>query len=167
MTVERLTGPGWERLRALRLRALRDAPEAFWRRADEEEASAPAQWRALLTAPRRAWFVGRDVDRDVGLVSVGPYHDHPRDAGLWSLWVAPEARGTGLADVLVTTGVGWARVEGFARLRLWAADRNAAAIRLYRRHGFTPTGAVGTFPPPRNHITEHELAVTLDEEAAP
>jgi hypothetical protein len=40
-------------------------------------------------------------------------------------------------------------------------DANLPARRLYERMGFTPTGVVGTMPPPRDHIAEHELVLAL------
>jgi ribosomal protein S18 acetylase RimI-like enzyme len=34
----------------------------------------------------------------------------------------------------------WARGRGAARLRFWVASTNGAALRLYQRCGFSPTG---------------------------
>jgi hypothetical protein len=46
-------------------------------------------------------------------------------------------------------------------LRLWVADANTVAVRLYEQRGYRATGETGTFPPPREHITEHARALVL------
>jgi GNAT superfamily N-acetyltransferase len=153
----------WERVREVRLRALRDAPDAFWTTLAEEEALTPAQWRERLGAETSATFLGVRAGQVVGLVVVHPSTSAPGDAGLAAMWVAPEARGTGIAGALISAGVRWARGRGHPRVRLWINDANTVAARLYARHGFVPTGITGTFPPPREHITEHELALELPQ----
>ena len=55
----------------------------------------------------------------------------------------------------------WAREEGFPHLFLDVADENTAAIKLYERLGFAPTGVKNHMPPPRDHISEHERALEL------
>jgi GNAT superfamily N-acetyltransferase len=151
----------WERVRAIRLRALADAPDAFWVRLEDETQRTPEQWRERLASPSSATFLATGDGETVGLVVTHPSTAAEGDAGLAAMWVAPEARGTGVADALISAGVGWARDRGYRRVRLWINDANAVAERLYERHGFVPTGVAGTFPPPREHITEHELMVDL------
>jgi ribosomal protein S18 acetylase RimI-like enzyme len=159
------------RLRAVRLRALRADPDAFWSTAAEEEDLPDSHWRERLARPEVATFLarlggteGKGADgkgADVGIVVLAPHHDRPGDLGLYAMWVAPEARNLGVAAALVTAGLEWARAAGYATVRLEVADRNAAAIALYERFGFRPTGRTGTLPPPREHIAEHERAVDL------
>lgn len=155
-------GPdAWERVRSLRLRALSDAPGAFWATVDDEASMTPAQWRERLTQSDAATFVARCDDEDVGLVVGASHHAHDADAGLYAMWVAPQHRRAGVAVALVEAVVAWARTGGFKRLRLEVADANTAAVRLYERTGFTPTGRTGHLPQPRAHITEHERALDL------
>ncbi len=54
-----------------------------------------------------------------------------------------------------------ARERGFRRVLLEVGDHNLWAQHLYARHGFTPTGRTSTMPPPKQHVTEHELARDL------
>lgn len=158
--VQRLGPHAAERARAVRRRALRDAPDAFWITADQEEATTADQWRDRLSAPDMAMFVACG-NGDVGL-SVGARHSrYQTDAVLTALWVAPEARGHGIAEELIQAVLAWARAAGYLRLRLDVADTNAAALRLYDKLGFTPTGGRDVFPPPRDHITEHERTLDL------
>lgn len=148
------------RLRALRLRALRADPDAFWAVAAEEEDRPDAHWRERLGEDGVATFLARR-GQDVGLVVVRAHHDVPGDAGLYAMWVAPECRSLGVATALMAAAVEWARAAGYPAVRLEVADHNTAAIGLYARFGFRPTGRTGALPPPREHIAEHELALVL------
>lgn len=151
----------WERVRSLRLRALRDAPDAFWAGLDEEAGLSPDEWRARLSADDYGVFVALLDGEDVGLVGVGHSHHHQTDCAVSMTWVAPEVRSRGVGDALVEAAIAWARSRGFPRVRLWVSDTNPAAERLYERHGFAPTGVTGTYRAPREHITEHERALEL------
>lgn len=53
--------------------------------------------------------------------------------------VEPGERGTGLAQRMVETCVGFAREAGYARMRLWTHESHRAAGRLYGRNGFELT----------------------------
>jgi len=55
----------------------------------------------------------------------------------------------------------WARAAGHTALRLDVGDANARAVGLYARLGFAPTGVTSAFPPPRQHVVEHERALLL------
>jgi len=41
------------------------------------------------------------------------------------------------------------------------ADANVAAVRLYDRLGFVPTGQIGAFAPPRQYVAEHKRRLVL------
>ena len=159
--VERLGEDAWERSRAIRLRALWDTPDAFGSTLAGEVDQDEAWWRARVANPDAVTFVARDARGDVGLVVGAKHHLHAGDAGLFSMWAAPEARGEGVAEALVEAVVAWARGGGFRRLVLDVADQNQRAVRFYARLGFEPTGRLSTLPPPREHIAEHERARVL------
>lgn len=155
MNIEQL-GPGSEeRLRAIRLRALRDAPDAFGTTFEEAIARPLETWRHQLE--QFATFVATEEDCDIGLVR-GARHDDLSDvAYLLSLWVAPEVRRQGIAGALIDAVVAWGTGAGFRRLILDVAESNTAARALYLRSGFAPNGTRGTLPPPRQHIREVQL----------
>lgn len=159
--IERIGPESWTRARGVRLRALQDAPDAFWSTTDGEARLAVPVWRRRLARSDAATFLAVRDGRDVGLAIGAPHHVHPTDAGLYSVWVAPEVRGSGLADRLILAVVDWARAAGHPRLRLDVADANLRAVGLYARLGFTPTGATSRFPPPREHVVEHERLLDL------
>jgi GNAT superfamily N-acetyltransferase len=160
-TIERVGAAGWQRVHTVRLRALRDAPDAFWTSAGQDAAQPPEVLRARLERPETVHLVAARPTGDVGLVVGAPHRKTPENAALHAMWVAPEARGTGVGAALVAEVVTWAKRAGYRRLRLDVVDTNEAAIGLYDRLGFHPTGVTGAFPPPRDHLTEHERALDL------
>jgi GNAT superfamily N-acetyltransferase len=153
-------GPeGWARVRAVRLRALADAPDAFGTTLAEDEARPPASWRSRLEARDVATFVAVVEGRDVGLAVGAPYDGV---AGLFAMWVAPEARRRGVGGALVGAVVEWARGGGHPRVLLDVGVANPAALALYASAGFRPTGATSHLPPPRERVLELQMALDLD-----
>ena len=161
MTVERAVSGDWERVRALRLRARRVDPDAFASTLEEEEARTPDELRARISGPCAATFLATRGGADVGVAMGRPHRGREDVAGLGGVWVAPEARGTGVGDELVGAVVGWARALGHRRLWLEVLAGNDAAIRLYERHGFSPTGDTRLWPGTTLRIDEY--ALVLDE----
>jgi GNAT superfamily N-acetyltransferase len=135
--IARLDGHGWEAYRDVRLSALEDAPTAFGSTLEVERARAEAEWRARLE--HRTQFVAREGARTVATVGC---LDEDGAVELVSMWVAPEARGSGVADRLVGAVLDVARARGHGITVLWVSDGNRAAERLYERHGFARTGRV-------------------------
>ena len=146
VVLHRLGPNDWKRFRAVRLASLRDAPEAFASTYEEWERADEPRWRARLTeVPFTA--IAAIGDRDVGTVSA----TQPNEAGyvlLISMWVAPDARGTGVGDALVDAVVAWASEAGNS-VELDVREANAPAITLYERHGFRDAGAIDGDPPER------------------
>lgn len=157
--IERLGAAEAERLRSIRLRSLREAPDAFSTTADQAATWPAESWDRQLE--ELATFVATAGGRDLGIVR-GVAHDQlPDVAYLISMWVAPEARRRRVGSALVDAVVDWARRRGFHRVILDVAESNAPAIALYRRRGFAPNGEVGTLPPPREHVREIQMVRTL------
>jgi len=159
MQLERLTVKEWQRLKAVRFRALADAPDAFGSTLEETERYEESDWRQQLGS--LATYVVVVEGMDAGMVRGTADPASPEDAYLVSMWIAPEARGRGAGEALIQAIVDWARNAGHSRLLLDVADANQPAIRLYERMGFMSTGETGSLPPPREHITEHQRAFDL------
>jgi GNAT superfamily N-acetyltransferase len=157
--IKQLTPDETERLRSIRLRSLRDAPEAFATTFEESAARPPESWVQQLRD--LATFVAVIEGRDVGLVRGAPLPAKTDEAMLISMWVAPEARGKGVGGALVDAVIAWARAEGLARLQLEVVDDNAPAIALYARKGFVQTGPSVRCAPPREHKSEHPRSLEL------
>ncbi len=137
-----LTGDDWRLWRELRLAALAEAPDAFgsrladWQGEDDRE----ERWRARLAMPGSHNLVAEVDGRPAGMASGVPTGD-PLVRELIAMWVSPKARGAGVGDALVLGVAQWARASGAAELRLAVYERNAAAKRLYERHGFKDIAA--------------------------
>jgi GNAT superfamily N-acetyltransferase len=152
MIVERVSPHEWPRVRSVRLRALADAPDAFRSTLADEVDMPDDAWQARLSATDCATFIAASGGDDVGIAVGAPYNGA---AGLFAMWVAPEARGNGMGDALIAAVVDWAKEYGHERLVLDVGDWNEPAIKLYARNGFERTGHTGILPPPRSHLTEH------------
>ena len=159
MDIQRLGPEEVERFRAIRLRGLRSAPGAFGTTFEAACQWSPDRWSALFSG--LVAFVAVTGHRDVGLVRCAPDLDVAGAARLGSLWVAPDARGSGIARALVEAVVHWARAEGFHELLLDVADDNPGAVALYERLGFAPTGKTTSFPLPRAHLSKHQRRLQL------
>ncbi|HKJ61043.1 MAG TPA: GNAT family N-acetyltransferase [Hyphomicrobiales bacterium] len=150
----------WQRVRAIRLRALQDTPDAFGTTFETEARRLADQWIERLTSDDRVTFIAQLDGKDVGLIACAPYNGADV-AGLFSMWTAPEARKLGVGSRLVETVVMWAASKGYRTVALDVANTNIAAIALYEKFGFRPTGHTGTLPPPRTHIKEHRRELQL------
>ena len=103
MEIRRFSKGEGARFRELRLRALRDAPFAFASWFERERGRTLSEWEAIALG--NAWdqpmavFVAADGDQWLGMAGGYLDGDRPGVAGLWGMWVAPEARRQGL-DVI-------------------------------------------------------------------
>ena len=159
MQIERIDVDGWQRLKAVRLAALADAPEAFGSTLAQAQRYGASDWRQQLES--LATYVAVVEKVDVGMARGVADETSPGDALLVSMWVAPKARGHGIGEQLIMAVIGWARAAGHSRLLLDVADGNLPAVALYERMGFEPTGETGSLPPPREHVMEHRRALYL------
>jgi RimJ/RimL family protein N-acetyltransferase len=139
MRVRRLTPDDWQSFRDIRLLALADAPHAFGSSLAQEESLTEPDWRRRLSQPGTMIALAFQDTTPVGIM--GAYT--PKDTAiplLIAAWVAPAARGTGAADLLVAEVLAWATEQGFPSITLRVADGNHPARNLFLRNGFHPTG---------------------------
>jgi GNAT superfamily N-acetyltransferase len=127
-------------LRAIRLEALLDSPEAYGSTYKESRTWADRHWQALC----RQWnyYLGEHEGRVVGVASGGLNELHPGTRWLYGMYVSPSARGSGVADLLVNVVEKWARSEGADELYLHVAEPMARARAFYESVGFRATGDV-------------------------
>jgi ribosomal protein S18 acetylase RimI-like enzyme len=163
MRIQRLQAHEADRLRAIRLRALQQDPDAFGSTYASNVERPMSVWKEQA-ANLPTWLAVVD-STDAGMVRAAPHSGDPETAYLISMWVAPEARGRGAGSALVSELLDWARAADFERVVLDVGDENSAAIALYAKHGFKVTGNRSRLDPPRDHITEHERVCVLSERA--
>ena len=131
------------------MRGLNEAENVFVPNRDLTEAAALEHVRYLLAcAQEQGGFAligrreGAALGFAIGLVETedGTYvlPEHRRHGFLTDLYVAPEARGTGLAGALLAESEARFRALGLASLRLNVLDGNARARRFYDKAGYAP-----------------------------
>jgi ribosomal protein S18 acetylase RimI-like enzyme len=188
LVVRRVRGDEWQPLKDVRLRALLDSPGSFGSTYEREVAFDDAIWmersaKGEASVSQATWVAhegtefrldgqlgGKSADESVrefcGMVTVIETTGAEANLELVGMWVDPTHRGTGLASKLVRTAIDHARTIGCGQLRLWVAEPNVRAQRLYLRHGFTLTGEVDVLPS-NPTIQELQMAVTFSATEIP
>jgi ribosomal protein S18 acetylase RimI-like enzyme len=156
ITTRRVRADDWQRIRALRLEALRDPmahlaflesietatarPDQEWQsRALEASASdAYAQFLAVTSEQSGEQLIGSlaVVVRRAGVPDYFgriPEVDLPTVVGVY---VSPSGRGVGVIDALLAAASEFARARGDHELTLDVHENNLPAIRSYERAGF-------------------------------
>lgn len=104
-------------------------------------------WKGVLVVPERVLFAGRidgTIAASIQLVKPGPSKETSSFAAqIEAHFVAPWARGHGLAKHLLEAAEREARAQGFSVLKLSVRETQDAAIKLYEENGYI---AWGTLP---------------------
>jgi RimJ/RimL family protein N-acetyltransferase len=140
-------------LRELRLRALRDAPAAFYATADGDAARPMRHWEDLARGPGTVLIAGDWAGM------AGIFIEDGR-AKVWGMWVAPEHRRSGAGRALLEAAVEWAQVRAFERLSLQVLEAAPDARAFYEAVGFQPEGdldMVFALPAPERRIETERL----------
>ncbi|HEV2148803.1 MAG TPA: GNAT family N-acetyltransferase [Longimicrobiaceae bacterium] len=127
----------------LRLRALREHPEAFATSYEEERARSLAEAaRKVAPGPEHVTLGAFDGDRLVGMATlVRPGKAKMRHrASIAAMYVAPEAQGRGLGRALLDRALAVAGEWGVSEVSLMVTVGNDAARSLYAGAGFVPYG---------------------------
>lgn len=129
--------------RELRLRGLREHPDAFTSSFEEENLRPPADTEKRLSAASDTVMWGGFIDGALAGV-VGMTREtrlkNRHKATLVAMYVAPEYGGRGLGLALVNTVVQAARAAGVELLILTVTEGNRQAAALYERAGFAAFG---------------------------
>ena len=153
--IRRISPSDWQVWRDVRLEALTEAPYAFGATLASWVDAEEARWRQRLE-DEPCNVVAFADDAPVGQAS-GTHVDGNGAVELISMWVAPAARGTGVAEELIAAVVDSAVSQGARRVDLAVKRTNARAIALYERAGFVLTGE------PANEPDELRMARSCQE----
>ena len=145
MIIRTLTEADAQIYQDLRLRALREDPEAFGS-SYEQAAQRPTDWFAERIRPRpdsRFVLGAFEQEQLIGTVGVhridGDKFLHKGE--VWGMYVAPEFRQRGIGRTLMTEAISRARsMAGLEQLSLGVMQTQAAARALYASLGFVPWG---------------------------
>jgi arylformamidase len=129
--------------RELRLRALREHPDAFRSDADQEAAKPLADTEKRLAGAESVFFGAFDDDRLIGAVGLG-FESRIKVrhvAHVIGLYVVPEATQRGVGRTLIDALIEHARTRAeLEALTLTVTSDNARAVRLYESAGFITHG---------------------------
>jgi RimJ/RimL family protein N-acetyltransferase len=134
------------RLRALRIEALADRPEAF-----------AADHATAVAESIEAWVerIQRNTNDDSGVICIagageqlvgmtgcgrGHWPKTRHSAIIWGVYVNPEWRGLHVAEALIEECIDWGRAQGVVTVKLAVVTTNTAAVRCYARCGFSVYG---------------------------
>ena len=143
MNVRRIHADESLRLRAIRLNALADAPNAFGSTLQEEQARSSEHWtrdaQEAAGSDTMAIFVAEEQERWYGLVRGFVHEEYSEIVRIASMWVDPSRRRSGVGSSLVEAVIDWARGRGARHVQLWVTETNHTARSLYTRKRFTDT----------------------------
>jgi ribosomal protein S18 acetylase RimI-like enzyme len=144
LTIRSFQPSEWPLYRALRLRALRESPDAFSTLHAEAAARPERAWRDRMAAMSSRYdlpLIAEIGGNPAGIVWAHIDPSTEDAAQLYQMWVAPECRGRGIGRALLDTAIEWATANGARSMALGVTVGNSPARRLYEAAGFAPVGA--------------------------
>lgn len=149
--------------KAVRLRALQDAPYAFGSSLARESQFSDSDWFERverMNGKKGAGFLVVDGETACGIAGVFLDEHDPTRAQLVSMWTAPTHRRQGIGRLLVNEVVKWAEQRKVRILQLMVTGNNEPAIQFYERLGFTRTGRTKPYPND-SAVIEHEMSKSI------
>jgi GNAT superfamily N-acetyltransferase len=144
ITIRSMTPDDVGLYRALRLKSLADAPDAFGSTLAAEEAYPEQHWRVRLEL---AGASGKDLPllvfaagTPIALAWAKCDPASPDVINLYQMWVDPARRGQGIGLALLDSVVLWATQLNASAIQLGVANAQEAAVRMYLKAGFIPFG---------------------------
>lgn len=133
---------------SLRLRALREHPDAFGQPYESAACLTPEQVRnnaeTRWMAGDNRVFLAQAEDGDlVGMIGIvrEPVPKMAHRMVIWGVYTVPEARGRGVSTALHHAAIAHARATpGVRMITLQVVTSNAGAVRTYERAGFVRYG---------------------------
>jgi len=143
ISVRRITGEDISIFRDVRLRALKDSPDAFGATYESAMKRTEDSWREQVlqsaNGSLRNTVFAFDGRHCIGIASLYREKD-AKEGEILQMWVAPEFRGTGTASKLVSELLQWADAAGIQAVGLTVTTANNRARKFYEKCGFRTTG---------------------------
>jgi len=138
MSIEIVTATvnDFDRLRALRLAALKDTPDAFGAKYEDEAEKPISDWQNRLKNTNWCFVVADGVD--IGLLAVDRAEkDRNSDCWLSSWWIRDEFRGSGIPKLMLNGLEQLCIEKKWEKIGLGVWPDNLRAISAYKKLGFT------------------------------
>ncbi len=160
ISIKRTTRDDVELFREVRLKALKDSPDSFGQKYEEEIVKPLHYWQDLVDkvspSSKNVAFLLFDTNKPIGIIF--GFDKESQKGSFGGMWIDPDYRKQGLASKLVEKILDWAKGRGLKKMKLWNVDGNEAAEKLYRKYGFQPTGKQKPLESnPKFRISEFEL----------
>ncbi len=138
--IRRIAKGEWELLKQVRLTALKEAPYAFGSTYEGALERTTKRWMdqadGSAQGEMRATFLAFSGDCPVGITALYRNEKRVNEGEVLQVWVAPEARGTGLAQRLMATALAWAEKQGVETALATITKSNLGAVAFYEKCGF-------------------------------
>lgn len=149
VNIEPITAENVSVFKAVRLRALQEAPYAFGSTYAKESQFPDSEWLARterMKGETGAGFLAMEGPIPCGIAGSFLDQNDRSVAHLISMWTAPAHRRHGVGRLLVEKVITWARGRGVRTLVLMVTSNNESAMRFYKQLGFTRTGRREPYP---------------------
>ncbi len=135
MTIQVLTGQDPFRLKSLRLSALKDTPDAFGAKHEDELLLSDTHWQERLVNTLWCFVVADGVD--IGLLAVDRA-DKDRNSDCWlsSWWISDAFRGQGVAALMMDWVIKLSQENEWKIIGLGVWPENLRARSAYKKLGF-------------------------------
>ena len=149
--VRKLTQDDWEMYKSLRLNSLKESPDSFGSTFERECSFQDAEWIARLNYENRpekcVLIVAEKNNIPLGLIC-GFIHAEDDNTGyVYQMWVAPDARGSGIGKSLLNYIIHWGSDMRLQKLSLTVTKKYVPAIKLYIALGFIRDGELDKLRP--------------------
>jgi ribosomal protein S18 acetylase RimI-like enzyme len=138
MSIEIVTATvnDFDRLRALRLAALKDTPDSFGAKYEDEAEKPISDWQNRLKNTNWCFVVADGVD--IGLLAVDRAEkDRNSDCWLSSWWIHQDHRGSGIPKLMLNWLEQLCIEKKWEKIGLGVWPDNLRAISAYKKLGFT------------------------------
>ena len=153
-----------EAVRAMRLRALQSAPDAFGSRYEDELAVSPDQYerrtRRTIESNDLEILVAETSGELVGMCFVHLLAEDHTCGDVGGMWVEEQYHGRGVGRALLAESEAWSLARGAVAIILWVTEGNSTAQGLYESAGYRPTGRDNVHPV-RNWLTVFQMQKQL------
>ncbi|WP_404939315.1 GNAT family N-acetyltransferase [Pseudomonas sp. JDS08PS003] len=124
----------WMLLKRVRLAALQDTPTAFGVSYQTAAHYSDQQWQDRASSTGSQFWLAFKDQQPVGMIGAAVSAENRYN--LIGMWVAPDARGSGVAAKLVDAVKSRGRDQGHECVYLDVAPENARAAHFYLKQGF-------------------------------
>jgi RimJ/RimL family protein N-acetyltransferase len=139
LKVELLGPDKWQRLRSIRLRSLKESPDAFGGHYETESKMGKEEWEAKLT--NLDFLIVSTAQSDIAIMSIEVLDgDHGATCWIGGCWSDPRYRGQGALRALFNFLDSHADIKNWKRQGLGVWADNEDAIAAYLAIGFSKAG---------------------------